>query len=113
MKTDEQRRKGRLFRQIIYGLSWSPPKVDLQVPPALWARLKDGWHAGPLLSSRLVDDPDQRGVVWRVWWFGAVFGTDCIWIQSNQMPATDFISLRDLAADSLSDAAGDWPTRGV
>lgn len=109
-KNDAQKRKGRVYRQIMYGLSWSN-EIRLNVPKELWAHpeVADGWRSGPLVKSMNgIRDPDERTISWRAW----AFLGNVVFIQSSVMAPTAFINLRDIAADSRANS-GDTPTEGI
>lgn len=107
-KTPIQKRKGRIFREIMRGLSWSTEK-RIQVPPALWAKVQDGWLGGPLIGSMNgIADPDHPGVFWSAW----MFQNGAIWIQSNQMAPGDFANAWTLGYEAMV-GVDDWPTRGI
>lgn len=107
-KTPAMKRKGRLFREIMRGLSWSTEK-RIQVPPALWVLMDDGWESGPLIGSMSgITDPDKPGVFWSAW----MFQRGAIYIQSNKMPAGEFINAWVLGNDARANP-GDTPTAGL
>lgn len=106
-KSEAQKRKGRLYKQICYGLSWHC-SVQVHVPPALWALLGHGWPYGPLVkSSSGIQDPDLPGVTWNAWLFAA----GMVMVKSNQ-PNTPFIWLYTIGDDARANPA-DNPTAGL
>lgn len=109
-KTDAQKRKGRVYRTIIYGLSWSP-EIRESVPAALWAHpdIADGYRSGPLIKSmKGIVDPDNKKITWTAW----LFARNVVMIQSSAMPKTAFINLRDISAEAVANP-GDTPTAGL
>lgn len=109
-KTPDMKRKGRVFRRIMRGLSWSP-EVRANVPESLWAHpdIADGWRSGPLIKSMSgIADPDLPGVSWTAW----VFQKGPIFVRSTAMAATTFLSLWDIANDARANP-GDTPTEGL
>lgn len=109
-KTEAQKRKGRVYRAIIYGLSWGN-EVRAQCPAPLWSHpdVSDGWRSGPLVKSMSgIQDPDNKTITWTAW----AFLDNVIFIQSSVMAPAAFLNLRDIAADSRANP-GDTPTEGI
>lgn len=106
-KNAEQIYKGRLYRQICYGLSWHCT-VQAQVPAELWALIGHGWPYGALVkSSATIQDPVKPGLTWNAW----LFMTGVVWVKSSA-PGAPYILLHTIGQDARANPA-DAPTAGI